>query len=584
MLTIEGTRYEVRLSRSAGSGVEQVTLLGADGKEGSGLFVAKDGASYGSVTIGEMMYRVVVSGDGTNISAVAALPDGCEVNAPEEPEARIEERMNAFGMAPVTIDMIGFYTPAAKLNGGGESAVRATIDLAVADLNQILANNELPVTVRVVQVAEVNYTESATLLTDLTRFATEGDGHMDTVQVQKRRYKADIASLFVWSPDKASGQAYLVRGTNQNAYSVTQIQWAVGILAHEIGHNLGCSHDRANASGTPAATYAYGYKFMAQGQSFRTVMAYPPGMRVSYFSSPKKFHLGMPVGSAMEDNARIIAERAAFISNIEIAPPPAPEPPKITVQPASQWVKASETATFQVKATGAPTLRYQWMKNGVEITDATSATYVVMRATSSAAGVYSVRVWNGDGAVVSSGAMLSVEEPEVVTPPVQIVEQPGGLIVRRGEEFILSVGVTPTTGVEFQWSRNGLVIEGANGPSLLVRNAERDDSGQYRVFVMNETGSEESALATVITVPAGVNTMPRQTSAAEIVQIVALGRGGTGLILNRPTSGECEVQFSTDFRSWNSLGEVSTVAGLNTFIDLQPYATDQRYYRVHAAQ
>jgi hypothetical protein len=207
-----------------------------------------------------------------------------------------------------------------------------------------------------------------------------------------------------------------------------------------------------------------------------------------------------------------------------------------------------------------------------------------MRATSSAAGVYSVRVWNGDGAVVSSGAMLSVEEPEVVAPPVQIVEQPGGLIVRRGEEFILSVGVTPATGVEFHWSRNGLVIEGANGPSLLVRNAERDDSGQYRVFVMNETGSEESALATVITVPAGVNTMPRQTSAAEIVQIVALGRGGTGLIFNRPTSGECEVQFSTDFRSWNSLGEVSTVAGLNTFIDLQPYATDQRYYRVHAAQ
>lgn len=587
-LTLLGTLCELRYDQTARGDVESFTLLSAGGESGEGLLINKGETAYGSATIGERSFRFVISSTETNITEVAALPRTCEapedtLHSDEPAIAPSAKQMQAYALTPVTIDLIAFYTPSAKANGGGETAVRATIDLAVADLNQILANNELPVTVRLVQTMEIAYTESQTLLGDLSRFATEGDGYMDSVQVMKRRYKADIASLFVWSPDKASGQAYLGKGTSVNTYSVTQIQWAVGILAHEIGHNLGCSHDRAASSGTPAASYAYGYKFTAQGQSFRTVMAYPPGMRVPYFSTPNKYHLGVPVGTATENNARIIAERAAFISGIETVPPPAPEPPRIVTQPASQWVKASETVTFSVMATGAPTLRYQWMKNGTEMENATSPKYIIMRATESAAGVYSVRVSNNDGTVVSSDATLNVETPVVAVPAARIIEQPRGLIVRRGEDFLLTARVTPESGVNCQWFRNGMAIEGANQPTLLMANASRDHSGQYKVYVSNETGAEESAQATVVTLEPSINCTPRQQDFSEVVQIVNLGRGGAGIIFNQPSPGTCEVQYSTDLINWNSLGEVAGSTGLNTFIDLQPYVAGHRYYRVRSA-
>src|SRR5439155_1575908 len=54
---------------------------------------------------------------------------------------------------------------------------------------------------------------------------------------------------------------------------------------------------------------------------------------------------------------------------------PAPVPPTITTQPASQTVTAGQTATFSVAATGTATLNYQWRKNGVAINAATTATY-----------------------------------------------------------------------------------------------------------------------------------------------------------------------------------------------------------------
>ena len=48
--------------------------------------------------------------------------------------------------------------------------------------------------------------------------------------------------------------------------------------------------------------------------------------------------------------------------------------PAITIQPADQTAITGQTVTFSVKATGT-SLRYQWQKNGENITDATSSSY-----------------------------------------------------------------------------------------------------------------------------------------------------------------------------------------------------------------
>src|SRR5207248_11251826 len=83
-------------------------------------------------------------------------------------------------------------------------------------------------------------------------------------------------------------------------------------------------------------------------------------------------------------------------------------------QPANQDRLAGESATFSVEAVGAPTLSFQWQKNGADISDglnisgSSASTVIVSNITSDSAGVYSVIVSNSFGAVTSSPAVLDV--------------------------------------------------------------------------------------------------------------------------------------------------------------------------------
>src|SRR5260370_2259892 len=61
----------------------------------------------------------------------------------------------------------------------------------------------------------------------------------------------------------------------------------------------------------------------------------------------------------------------------------APVAPSITTQPASQSVTAGQTASFSVAAMGTTPLNYQWQKNSVAISGATSSSYTTPATTSS---------------------------------------------------------------------------------------------------------------------------------------------------------------------------------------------------------
>jgi hypothetical protein len=67
-------------------------------------------------------------------------------------------------------------------------------------------------------------------------------------------------------------------------------------------------------------------------------------------------------------------------------------------------------ATFIVNASGAAPLSYQWLRNGVEIPGASTSSYTVPFVMMSDNGVrFTVRVWNGNGQMLSSPATLSVQ-------------------------------------------------------------------------------------------------------------------------------------------------------------------------------
>jgi hypothetical protein len=96
--------------------------------------------------------------------------------------------------------------------------------------------------------------------------------------------------------------------------------------------------------------------------------------------------------------------------------------PSITTQPKSQTVTAGQTASFSVAAAGTAPLAYQWRKNNVAISGATSPSYTTPATTISYNGAqFTVVVSNSAGSVISSTATLAVS---AAAPPTVSITSP----------------------------------------------------------------------------------------------------------------------------------------------------------------
>jgi hypothetical protein len=226
------------------------------------------------------------------------------------------------------VDVMVVYTGAARIGAGGVSAMNTLIDLAVAEANDAYANSLIPVTLNLVFRGEVTYTESGNVATDLTRLQNPGDGHMDAVHAWRNQYGADLVCLFTETMQSTyAGLGYLMSSVSTNfssySFSVVRRIYATGnyTFAHELGHNMGCAHDRQNASGPGAYPYSYGHRFVGSDTAtYRDVMAYAPGIRIPYFSNPNVSYLGTPTGIAAgatnaADNATTISNTAPTVSS-----------------------------------------------------------------------------------------------------------------------------------------------------------------------------------------------------------------------------------------------------------------------------
>ena len=235
-------------------------------------------------------------------------------------QAQVTPPIEADAGSNTVVDVMVVYTSAARIGAGGVPAMNTLIDLALAEANAAYQNSLIPLTLNLVFRGEVAYTETGNAATDLSRLQNPNDGYMDGVHSWRNQYGADLVCLFTETMTTYSGLAFLMSNVSTNfssySFSVVRRVYAAGTytFAHELGHNLGCAHDRQNSNSQGAYPYSYGYRFVGSDSViYRDIMAYPPGTRIQYFSNPNVTYLGTATGVAA--GATNAADNATTICN-----------------------------------------------------------------------------------------------------------------------------------------------------------------------------------------------------------------------------------------------------------------------------
>lgn len=130
--------------------------------------------------------------------------------------------------------------------------------------------------------------------------------------------------------------------------------------------------------------------------------------------------------------------------------------PLVISQPSNTTVPQGQQASFNVTASGATPLTYEWKKNGATLTGApNSSTYTINNSQPSDAGQYSVNVSNSYGNDLSNSATLTVTAANG-KPTATIVTPTTGTTYRDGDMISFSgTGTDPEDGTlsanAFNW-------------------------------------------------------------------------------------------------------------------------------------
>lgn len=168
--------------------------------------------------------------------------------------------------------------------------------------------------------------------------------------------------------------------------------------------------------------------------------------------------------------------------------------PVVTRQPVSQTALAGSSIFLEVVISGTRS-SFQWFRNNVALPGETNSTLIIPALSASSAGSHHLVVSNFAGAAQSQPAQISLLQP------VEIVSHPVSASILAGQPHELSVAVSGSEPISYQWLRNGQPIAGATARVLTIANpqnaADRTDSGDYAVRVQNSA-------ATVISEPAEI--------------------------------------------------------------------------------
>lgn len=173
------------------------------------------------------------------------------------------------------IDVMFLFTPQALVAiGGGQHSMDAMAIYSVQLANDAYANSNVPLRMRSVGaflVRDAAYKEAG-FQDELNRLRYT-DGILDEDVAQRTALGADTVVMFVASSSYC-GLAYQWASV-ELTYAVVSTSCPTSVV-HEVGHNIGCQHDRSTEHSVDMKDYKFGYCWDTSGSTCsRSVMAYP---------------------------------------------------------------------------------------------------------------------------------------------------------------------------------------------------------------------------------------------------------------------------------------------------------------------
>jgi hypothetical protein len=298
------------------------------------------------------------------------------------------------------------YTALAAENAGGAEALETLIDMDWAGMNMAFYNSGVTAEMELVATQPVTYAETGDVITDLGNLTNPA--YFPQLGTWMATYGANYVSLFVGSAATTTGGG-IVAGVGQlpGFATVCYYPYADVAFPHEVGHNMGCHHDR-QTDGVPSGNgFNYGYRFASGGTTFITIMAYQPGNWILNYSNPAVNFMGQPTG--IDPASSTAADNALEINQNFPNTPYTGAYPLPTVQISSPLAgsylpsTAPLTLTALASDTGGTVAQIDFMVNDLYAGSATSAPYTLVWTPPSAGTYYiSADAINNQGGVKAS--------------------------------------------------------------------------------------------------------------------------------------------------------------------------------------
>lgn len=226
------------------------------------------------------------------------------------------------------------------------------------------------------------------------------------------------------------------------------------------------------------------------------------GLAANTTTPTASFILALDDGRALlgGDFNRINGNTRTYLARLNaLSPGGANGPAIIALDPVYRELRAGEPFTARLSVTGSAPFTYSASYPSGSFTGAAGPSVAFPSSSTSFSGVFTLTATNAVGASVAQPFFVRVipSAPLIITEPVP-------LQTNSGRSATLSVTAGGSSGLSYQWFKNGSAITNATGASYTLPNTNPADSGDYTVVIRNSLG-----FATSQTVHLGVDETPR---------------------------------------------------------------------------